>query len=55
MKSKTKELDVDLIGDQGISLTKKEEEAISNFIKLKKEKRLRKMVTNTSRPKEKLT
>lgn len=41
MKTKSKELNVDFIGEQGVKLTKKEEESISMFIKqqqLKKQK-----------------
>jgi len=54
MRSKSKELDVDFIGEQGSGLTKKEEEGISNFISLQKERRL-KFAINKSRQKEKLT
>lgn len=39
MKNRTKELDVDFIGDQGNPPTKEEQFAISAFIKELKEKR----------------
>ena len=39
MKSKTIELDVDSIGGQKNFLTKEEEKAISDFIRVDKEKR----------------
>lgn len=39
MKNKKNELDVDFIGEQGRTLTKKEQQAISDFIKADKAKR----------------
>lgn len=41
MKNKVKYLDVDMIGEQGKTLTKEEQSAISAFIKKQKEKRLK--------------
>lgn len=41
MKTKKIELDVDSIGEQGSSLTKEEEKVISNYIHLKKIKKLK--------------
>lgn len=46
MKNKLKELDVDFIGGEG-SLTKKEEQAISEFIKTQKMLNTRKQVHKT--------
>lgn len=39
MKNKKNELDVDFIGEQGHTLTKEEQQAISDFIKADKAKR----------------
>lgn len=39
MKNRKKELDVDFIGGQSKPLTKEEERAISDFIRVDKEKR----------------
>ena len=39
MKNKKNELDVDFIGEQGRTLTKEEQQAISDFIKADKAKR----------------
>lgn len=39
MKNKAKELDVDFISEQNYPLTKEEEKAISDFIRIDKEKR----------------
>ena len=39
MRRKTKELDVDFIGEQGAKLTQQEQQAISEFIKQQREKR----------------
>lgn len=38
MKNRKKELDVDFIGEQGRTLTKEEQQAISDFIKADKAK-----------------
>jgi len=55
MKNKTKELDVDFIGEQNNPLTKKEEKAISDFILANKEKlKLKKTIKKaTAKRKEK--
>jgi hypothetical protein len=42
MKTKIKELDVDFIGTQDSTLTKEEEKAISDYIRLHKSKIIRK-------------
>ncbi len=39
MKNRKNELDVDFIGEQGRTLTKEEQQVISDFIKADKEKR----------------
>lgn len=52
MKNKIKELDVDFIGGQG-SLTKTEEQAISEYIKRQKALKAKKKSTPTSRKRRK--
>ena len=56
MKNRKNELDVDLIGEQGRTLTKDEQQAISDFIKADKAKRAatakRKTVTKRRRAKQ---
>jgi hypothetical protein len=46
MKNKSKELDVDFIGGQG-SLTKEEEQAISEYIKNQKKLKIKRPVRKT--------
>ncbi len=55
MKNKSKELDVDFIGGQ-VPLTKEEEQAISEYIKSQKLRRIKKHfpVTNTSQRKREI-
>jgi hypothetical protein len=53
MKNKTKELEVDFIGEQNNPLTKEEEKAISDFIRAAKEKRKLKNVKKRTTTKHK--